>query len=370
MNETGFGLDRLKRICNEFDVASVETAQPFGSGHINNTFLVKCADESREYILQQINHNVFKNPFEVMENIIMVTDHLRKKFAAMGQDTDRKCLKLFLTKTGAPCYVDHDGTYWRMTLNIQQVYAVDRVDDPMQMYHAGKAFGEFVNMLSDFDASKLHETIVDFHNTPKRLAGFLQTVENDTYNRCAQVKAEIDFILERQADCSLLFDMHKAGELPLRATHNDTKINNVLFDVETGQDVCVIDLDTLMPGILAYDFGDSMRSGANTADEDEPDTSKVSFDVERFKYYTKGYLETNSNITQNERDVLAFSAKLLCLEQGIRFLDDYLNNDTYYKISRPGQNLDRARTQLKLVADIEENMAKMQEIVRNESGRA
>jgi len=369
VNKKDNEFDKLREICMAFDLREsivgkgIRSIEPFGCGHINDTFLIEYNKSPERHVLQRINHNVFKKPFEVMENIIMVTEHLKKKFESTEHGSNKEYIGVIFTKDGESCYMDHEGNYWRLRPHIEHVFALDRVDNSEQMYYAGKAYGNFLNDLSDFDASRLNETIIDFHNTPKRFLSLAKTVEEDPYNRCREVEREIDYIFEREKDCTVLMDMYSAGEIPLRVTHNDTKINNVLFDIESKEGVCIIDLDTLMPGLLAYDFGDSLRSGANTADEDEPNTSKVHFDVERFRRYAGGYLEENCNITENDKKMLAFSAKLMCLEQAIRFLEDYLKKDAYYKVSRPQQNIDRARTQLKLVYEIEANMDRMNEII-------
>lgn len=336
--------------------------ESYGNGHINDTYI---SNSESKYILQRINSSIFKNPEEVMENIVGVTEFLREKIIAAGGDPDRETLTVINTNDGKSFYKTEDGNYFRMYKYIEDAFGYDTVEFPRQFYEAARAFGKFQNMLADYPAEKLHDTIPLFHDTKKRLADFEEAVANDAVGRRALVKDEIDFILARKADASVVLDAIAAGEVPIRVTHNDTKLNNVLLDAKTGEGVCVIDLDTVMPGSLLYDFGDALRFGASSGAEDEIYLDKIYFDLELFEAFTKGFIkEVGGVLTPKEIELLAFSAKLLTYECGMRFLGDYLNGDVYFKTHREHHNLDRARTQIKLVADIEKKLDRMNEIVR------
>lgn len=326
------------------------------NGHINNTYVLNFDYEGSEksYILQQINTNVFKNPEQLMENYVGVTDFVREKVIQAGGNPLRESLKVYFTKDGKPFYCDKEGRYWRVINYVINTVSYNLPDSVDVCRKAAKAFGKFQNILADYPAEKLYETIPNFHNTVSRYNDFLRAVEEDKAGRAESVKAEIDFVKARKKDCSVLLDLLEKGELPLRVTHNDTKLNNVLFDKKTGEGLCIIDLDTVMPGLSLYDFGDSLRFAGNTAAEDEKDLSKVSFNVDIYRGYTEGYLSTaGGSLTDLEVYYLPFSCKLMTLECGIRFLTDYLNGDVYFRISRPEHNLDRCRTQFRLVEDIE-----------------
>lgn len=336
------------------------TPKTYGNGHINDTYLIKTKPG---YILQKINTNVFKDPESVMENIKLVTSHLREKIEAAGGDPDRETLTVIDTVDGKPYYKDDNGDYYRMYIFITGAKSYDLVENPMQLYSAAKAFGNFQNMLNDFPADKLHEVIPNFHNTVSRYADFKAAVDADAVGRAESVKEEIKFVLDREADASVVVNDIASGLIPLRVTHNDTKLNNVLLDEVTGDGVCVIDLDTVMPGSLLYDFGDALRFGGSSGAEDEKDLSKIWFDLEKFEYFTRGFLEALPSITPRELELLPFSVKLMTLECGSRFLADYLNGDTYFKTHYPEHNLVRARTQFKLVADIEKKHDEMMAIV-------
>jgi len=330
----------------------------YGNGHINDTYLV----EPGEYILQRINTNIFKNPDELMENIENVTGFLREKIKASGGDPDRETLTVIKTLDGKNYYECSDGCF-RLYKFIGRTKTVENDKTLKDLYNAGKGFGKFQNMLSDFDAEKLYETIKDFHNTPKRVGALKKAIDENIAGRRELVKDEIEFALSCECFASTVVDGIKNKEIPLRVTHNDTKINNILFDEKTNEAVAVIDLDTVMPGSMLYDFGDALRMGASTGAEDETDLEKIWFDEEIFKIFAKGYLEeTKNTLTESEIKLLPFSAKLMTYECGIRFLTDYLNGDTYFKIHRENHNLDRARNQFKLVKDIskkEENLCKI-----------
>ncbi|MCD7957774.1 MAG: aminoglycoside phosphotransferase family protein [Lachnospiraceae bacterium] len=339
---------------------------PFGSGHINDTYRLTCQTEGGEqhYMLQRMNHGVFGDLAALMENVSGVITWLRKKIIANGGDEKRETLNLVYTREGDSFIQDAEGEYWRAFLLIEQARTYDRVEDPEIFYQSALAFGRFQRMLSDYPAATLHETIPDFHNTVDRLSKFEAALKADSCGRAARVAAETRFVLERRDLAHALSDRLADGSLPLRVTHNDTKLNNVMIDDQTGQAICVIDLDTVMPGLSAYDFGDSIRFGANTAAEDERDLSLVSCNMELFELYVKGYLEGCAGaLTPDELDALPLGALLMTFECGMRFLTDYLEGDHYFKIHREGHNLDRARSQLALLADMEKKLPLMQEIV-------
>ncbi len=342
-------------------------ASPYGSGHINDTYVAtfrKSEGSKLRYIIQRINTSVFKSPENLMENIEGITAHLRKKIIDAGGNPDRETLNIIPTITDESFYRDNEGNCWRGYIFIEDAHTYDVVDNAEYMYAAGKAFGRFQELLSDYPAEKLHETIPDFHHTVKRYEAFVNALESDVMNRAGSAKEEIEFTLKRSEDTRLLVDMLESGKLPLRVTHNDTKINNVMIDDSSGDGICVIDLDTVMPGSALYDFGDSIRSGANPAAEDERDLSKVWTELTLFEKFTKGFLDSARGfLTSAELEHLPFAAKLMTFECGIRFLTDYLNGDVYFKIHREGHNLDRARTQFKMIADMENKFEKMHRIV-------
>ena len=342
------------------------SAVRYGSGHINDTCLVTVSGSAGEnkYILQRINTRIFENPQELMENIVRVTDFLRDKIQKRGGDPRRETLNVIPTKANESFYRDSKGECWRMYRFIDGAVSLDQVEKAEDLYQGGLAFGRFQQLLADFPAQTLHETIPDFHNTPKRLADFRRAVEEDICGLAAFVEPEIRFIMEREADTRVLMDMLAAGELPLRVTHNDTKLNNVMIDNQTGEGICVIDLDTVMPGLTCNDFGDSIRFGANHSAEDEKDLSKVNFDLGLFESYTRGFLAgAGGVISEQEKEYLPWGAKLMTLECGMRFLTDYLEGDHYFAVHREGQNLDRCRTQFKLVSDMEKCWEQMKDII-------
>lgn len=336
------------------------------TGLINSTFILTFSDGNVDYkyILQKINTLVFKNPDELMSNIMNVTGFLRNKILLDGGNPERETLTFLYTESNAPYYRDSEGDCWRTYTFVDKCYTCDSIDEPVKAKRSGAAFGRFMRLLDDYPIVNLFETIPDFHNTPKRYDALDEAIENNLSGRADSVKDEIAFAMSRREESHRLVDMIKSEELPVRVTHNDTKINNVLFDKITNKAFCVIDLDTVMPGLSLYDFGDAIRSGAATADEDEKDLGRYNLDVELFEAYTEGYLsEAGSALTENEIDNLVFSAKLLSLECGVRFLTDYINGDTYFKTEYPEHNLVRCRTQFKLVADIESKSAELEEIV-------
>lgn len=329
---------------------------PFGNGHINDTFV------AGDNIIQRINTNIFEDYDGLMNNIMLVTDHLKRKAAEKGGDPDREVLTVVPT-VDRKTYVKTEEGVFRVYKLIKDATSYDEIT-PERFYEAGRGFGNFQTMLSDFPADKLVETIHDFHNTRTRFDAFVRAVKSDKVGRADSVLKEITFVLEREKYVDTVNTAIKDGKIPLRVTHNDTKLNNVLLDNESGRAVCVLDLDTVMPGSLLFDYGDALRYGASTAAEDETDLSKVSFDLERFETFTAGFKEgICGRITGEEIRLLPFSVKLMTLECGMRFLTDYLSGDEYFKISRKDHNLDRARTQFRLVWDIEQKEDKMAEIV-------
>ena len=349
----------LKDVCAQFNVET--SIEGYGNGHINDTYLCEAAPR---VILQRINIKVFKNPDEVMENIYNVTEHLKKKIEKAGGNPDRETLNVIRTKDGMNYYKLDDENYFRMYKFVEDSVSFDIVENPVQLYHAGTAFGKFQNMLDDYPADKLYETIVDFHNTPERVKQLEAAISKNAAGRLVAVKDEVNFAIEYAKYASKITDEMAKGTVPLRVTHNDTKLNNVLFDKDTFEGVCVIDLDTVMPGSVLYDFGDALRFGASSGTEDETDLSKIWFDLEKFEQFTKGFLgETSKCLSKKEIELLPMSALLMTYECGIRFLADYLNGDTYFKVHREHHNLDRARTQFKLVKDIESKFDDMKKIV-------
>ncbi|GHV44923.1 mucin desulfatase [Clostridia bacterium] len=350
----------LNEVIAQFSVGT--DVAPYGEGHINDTYLARVAPD--KYILQRINHNVFKEPERLMENIVAVTEHLRGKIAARGGDPERETLTVIKTNDGADFYRSADGDYFRMYIFLDDTDTYQTVERPEQLYNAARAFGRFQNDLADFPAERLFESIPSFHNTVVRFENLLKAIETDKVGRKREVDAEIAFALAREADTAVIVEAIVRGEVPLRVTHNDTKINNVLFDKATGEGICVIDLDTVMPGSLLYDFGEAIRTGASMAVEDETDLSKVGCNLELFEAFARGFLEeVGGGLTPKELELLPFAVKLMTYENGIRFLTDYLEGDTYFKIHRPGHNLDRCRAQFRLVEDIESKMERMREII-------
>ena len=339
----------------------------YGSGHINDTYRLtyETPQGTKRYILQRMSKSIFKKPVELMENVSGVTAWLRKKIIENGGDPERETLTLVKSNDGLPYFVDSTGEYWRVYLFIEGATCYDAVKDDNDFYQSAVAFGHFQRLLADYPAETLHETIKDFHNTPDRLEKFKKAVAEDICGRAASVQKEIDFILEREELTHALYDLQLDGRLPLRVTHNDTKLNNIMIDDETGKAICVIDLDTVMPGLTANDFGDSIRFGASTALEDEQDLSKVSCDLHLFHVYTRGFIEgCGGALTDLEIDMLPMGAILMTFENGIRFLTDHLEGDHYYHIHREGHNLDRCRTQLTLVKDMQEKLPQMNAIIQ------
>lgn len=336
-------------------------AQPFGSGHINDTYRLAFRNGSEPFfhILQRINHNVFKNPGALMENIQRVTEHLSAQVKG-DPDPDRRTLRLIPTRDGSGWHIDEDGNYWRAYHFISSARTYDAVETTAQAYQAARAFGRFQGLLASLPAPRLRDTIPDFHNTPKRFQALLEAISSDAAGRAAHAKPEIEFALTHEPMVGVLLD----ANLPERVTHNDTKFNNVMLDDATGEGICVIDLDTVMPGLALYDFGDMVRTTTSTAAEDEQDLSKVKMQFPMFEALLRGYLSSAGEfLTKDERRLLAFSGKLITLEIGIRFLTDHLSGDTYFRIHREGQNLDRCRAQFRLVESIGQQEERMSRLV-------
>lgn len=334
------------------------------AGHINDTFFIYCGREEPDYILQRVNTNIFKDPESLMDNIWGVCEHLRRKTLEEGGDPDREVRKIILTKGGDRYFIDEDGGYWRAYLCLNGVLSLNEADRET-FYKSALAFGHFFCQLADYPAETLAETIPNFHNSVSRYNDFKAAVEADPLGRADECRDLIEFALSKKDKCSYILDRIKTGEIKLCVTHNDTKLNNVLLDEKTKDGVCVIDLDTVMPGSVLYDFGDSIRFGASSAKEDETDLDKVYLDLDLFEIYTKGFLkELRPTMTEAEVLGLPMGAYLMTFETGVRFLGDYLTGDTYFKIHYPGHNLDRARNQLKLIADMDEKMPEMEAIVR------
>ena len=363
----------LNEVLEAFDFgAPVVGAMRFGCGHFNDTFCVHTQPADypcRTFILQRMSAAAFKHPDQLMSNIIGVTEYLGEQIKQAGGDRSREAMKVIRPRSGEPYYTDSQGGAWRVYPFITDIYCYQTADTPELFAASGRAFGRFQKMLNGYPAETLYETIPHFHDTEDRLAKLKAAVEADSMGRVKDCGPEIQFVMDREADCSVALQALRDGRLPLRVTHNDTKLNNVLIDTKTGEGVCVIDLDTVMPGLSINDFGDSIRFGANHCAEDEKDLSKMYLDLELFEVYTKAFLEgAEGSLTDAELEYLPWGAKLMTLECGIRFLTDYLEGDTYFHIHREGQNLDRCRTQIKLVADMEAHWDEMQAVVNKFRG--
>ena len=358
----------LQAALGAFDFGGeVVGAVRYGMGHINDTFCVHTQpgeDPCRRFILQRISSGAFHHPDQLMENIVGVTSFLSKESAAAGGDPARETMQVVPTKDGKSFYADAEGGAWRVYPFIEDTVCLQAAETPELFEASAFAFGNFQRMLKDYPADTLYETIPHFHDTEDRLRKLKAAVAADVMGRVKDVQPELDFVAAREADCSVALQALRDGKLPLRVTHNDTKLNNVLIDRESGKGICVIDLDTVMPGLSINDFGDSIRFGANHSAEDERDLSKVNFDISLFDVYTRGYLEGAAGaLTDAELDYLPWGAKLMTLECGIRFLTDYLEGDHYFRTHREGQNLDRCRTQFKLVSDYEKQWDDMKAVV-------
>jgi Ser/Thr protein kinase RdoA (MazF antagonist) len=358
----------LQHISRQFQIyGEILHAETFKIGHINETYSASYTQGGTRvrYIHQKINKNVFKEPPAVMKNLMRVTSHIRRKLEAQNaEDLTRRALVVIPTRDGQPYYHNGDGEYWRTFIFVEGVQTFESVQTPRQAFEAGRAFGEFQNYLVDLGGERLLETIPDFHNTRKRFAALQEAIEKDHYNRAKDARPEIEFALKREPLVDVILNGMAKGKIPERITHNDTKFNNVMLDIKTGRAVCVVDLDTVMPGCALYDFGDMVRTTTSPTLEDEKDLSKVRMQMPMFKKLAEGYLSAAGQfLTKTEKSLIAFSGKLITYEIGIRFLTDFLSGDTYFRIHRPGHNLDRCRTQFKLVESIERQEAAMQKFV-------
>lgn len=364
----------LQEALGAFDFgAPVISADRYGSGHINDTFCVLCRVANgvdRRFILQRINSAIFHDPGKLMDNIVRITEHMATQILRAGGDRSREALEVLYTIDGRAFYTDTYGNCWRVFPFVEGSCCYQQADTPELFEASAKAFGHFQQLLSDFPAETLYETIPRFHDTQDRLRKLKRSVSADTVGRAAQCSDEIRFAMDREADCSIALQAQRNGILPTRVTHNDTKLNNILMDASTGKGLCIIDLDTTMPGLAINDFGDSIRFGANHNAEDEKDLSKVNFDISLYESYTRGFLEgAGGSLTPAELEYLPWGARLMTLECGIRFLTDYLDGDTYFHTSYPEQNLDRCRTQFKLVRDMEAQFGAMRQIVAKYASR-
>ena len=361
---------QLQDISKQFQIyGEILHAETFKIGHINETYSATYDQGGMRvrYIHQKINKNVFRNPPAVMKNVMRVTTHIRRRLEALNaRDITRRSLVVIPTRNGHSYFRSHDGEYWRTFVFIEGVQTFEAVQSPEQALQAGRAFGEFQNFLVDLPDGRLNETILDFHNTRKRFTALQQAIQKDHINRAQAAKREIEFALQREPMVDVILDAMAKGKIPERITHNDTKFNNVMLDTVTGDAKCVVDLDTVMPGCALYDFGDMVRSTTSPTLEDEQDLSKVKMQMPMFKKLAEGYLSTAGRfLTKAEKSHIAFSGKLITFEIGIRFLTDYLSGDTYFRIHRPDHNLDRCRTQFKLVESIERQEKAMQKFVES-----
>ncbi len=359
----------LQEVLAAFDFgAPVVGALRFGQGHINDTFVVHTQPEDascRRFILQRMSAAAFKRPDQLMENIMGVTEYLGREIESRGGDREREALRVIRPRNGEPYYTDSANGAWRVYPFVEDTICYQAAETPELFAASGRAFGRFQRLLQGYPAQTLHETIPHFHDTEDRLAKLKAALAADRLGRAAECRPELDFVLSRETDCSVALQALRDGVLPLRVTHNDTKLNNVLMDRDSGEGLCIIDLDTVMPGLSINDFGDSIRFGANHSAEDEKDLSKVNLDVSLFEAYTQAFLEgAGGTLTAAEIDHLPWGAKLMTFECGIRFLTDYLEGDVYFHTTRDGQNLDRCRTQFKLVSDMESHWDELAEIVK------
>jgi thiamine kinase-like enzyme len=360
--------DNLEQIFNRFSAdGTFLNVIPYGSGHIHDTFLIETSEKNKDnYILQRLNNKVFKNIPELQDNIERVTFHLRNKLLAIpGSDIKREGLTLIHSIDGKSWIIDNEGGYWRMFIYISNHRSYDIVDSPDKAYEGGKAIGRFQTMLADMPGKPLYETIPSFHNIEKRLETFYTVVNNNPVGRVQNYTAEIDFILKRAEEMRIILRLGREEKIPLRITHNDTKFNNILLN-ENDKALCVIDIDTVMPGFIHYDFGDAIRTAANIVSEDEKDLAKVWMDINLFESYARGYLsEAREMLNDCEKEYLAFAPRLMTYTMALRFLTDYLDGDHYYKIQYSDHNLQRSRVQMRLIESMEEQYDAMQKIIYN-----
>ena len=357
----------VKNIAKQFNIEGKLLAyDDFGNGHINETFVLIYDDKGviKRYILQKLNKIVFPNIEELMENIVNVTEFLQKKYLALNEDPMHKCINIIKTSKGKNFFTDARGGMWRLMFMIEGTVSYELAIDNSVFEKTGRAFGEFISLLDDYPVDTLYEIIPNFHNTKSRFEHLRVAIKENSAKRKKSCKSEINYVYENVCICGLIVDKLKDGTIPTRVTHNDTKINNILMDDETGDAVCVVDLDTIMPGSLLYDFGDGIRSGCNTAYEDEKDVSLVDFDIEKFEYFSRGFIEgLDGHINQAEKDLLHMAGIVITFECGIRFLTDYLNGDKYFKVSYPEHNLVRSRTQFMLASKMLSRVDEMKEII-------
>ncbi|MFZ0283245.1 MAG: aminoglycoside phosphotransferase family protein [Bacteroidales bacterium] len=357
----------LRKIFDSFlTEGTFADAGPFGSGHIHDTFRIETLEKDKDdYILQRLNNRIFKNVPELQENIERVTQHLHQKLLNIpGSDVKRECLALVRAKNGKSWIEDEEGNFWRMLIFIANHRTYDIVDTPDKAFEGGKAIGRFQALLADLPGKPLHETIPSFHDVEKRIDTFMSTLKKDPVGRVEEAVRETDFILKRAEEMKIIQKLAREGKIPVRITHNDTKFNNILFD-ENGRSLCIIDLDTVMPGYFHSDFGDAIRTGANIAAEDEKDLSKVRMDIDLLEAYARGYLsETKNTLNAIEKEYLAFAPLLMTYEQALRFLMDYIDGDKYYRIHNKHHNMQRTRAQIRLLESMEKEYDKMRKIIR------
>lgn len=361
--------DRVKSVVQHFQLGgTLLKIAPLAQGHINETYILTSEEKGRvvRHVLQRINHEVFKDPPAMMANIIRITEHIRGKVQRAEPELASRQLTVVSADNDAGYWTDPEGNFWRVYDFVERAVTYDTVDSAELAGEAARMFGWFQRMLDDLPGPVLNETIPNFHNTRLRFEQFQEILNEDPCNRAKDAQREIDFLLEHAGICDVLTDLVEKGDFPCRIAHNDAKINNVMFDERTHQGVCIVDLDTVMPGLSIYDFGDLVRTAANPAREDELDVSKVTLDISMFKSLARGFAKEASRfLTPIEKEYLAFGGKLITFEQFIRFLTDYLRGDVYYKIHHTGHNLDRSRTQMKLVQSIIEQEEAMNEIVQS-----
>ncbi len=358
--------NKLKDVFGHFKCeGTFEEGAPYGSGHIHDTYKVTTTEADKpNYILQRINTNIFRDVKELQNNIHLVTSHIRKKLASIpGSDPDRETLTIIPAKDGKLYHQDEEGRYWRVYLFIERHKSYDRVETPEQAYQGGRAIGRFERLIAGLDPAGIYEVLPGFHDMELRLDNFFKVLEKDPVNRAAGVKEDIQFVLDRAEEMKTIKALGKAGKIPLRITHNDTKFNNVLLD-EHDKSLCVIDLDTVMPGYIHYDFGDAIRTTANSSFEDETDLSKVFVRLDLYEAFARGFMEeVRDELNETEIEYLPFSARMLTFIIGLRFITDYLDGDNYFKIHHPNHNIERARTQFKLFSSMEEHRKEMERII-------
>ncbi len=352
----------LIEACRAFGITT--SGVTCGNGHINSTFFAKKGEE--DYILQLINTNVFKNPVDMITNIRKITKHIRKKIKEEGGNPNREVINLLKSNEGSYVFCAPTGEAYRAYKFVDDSITLEGNATPEEFYQAGYGFGKFQKYLEDFPVTELVETIENFHNTPLRVEKLKETIKEDKFDRVKTCEDIINYILKYEKDANVVTKELESGAVPLRVTHNDTKLNNILFDSKTKKALCVIDLDTVMPGSMLYDFGDAIRYGASTAAEDEVDLDKVSVDLTLFESFARGFVsQLKTSMTKAEADLMSFSSKLMTYELVVRFLDDYLSGDCYFKIGYPGHNMIRARNQMKICQDIDSKMHEMDKIIKD-----